>query len=67
MPRYECTICQKVYVGWAVKYKYEGRCPDCGSELREISNNYKGGKMNKKRKKKSRKEEWDNWLNEKDQ
>ena len=42
MPKYKCDICKKVYVGWAVKYKYEGRCPVCGSELREIPDNYKG-------------------------
>ena len=40
MPKYECDICKKVYAGWAVKYKYEGRCPVCGSKLREISDNY---------------------------
>ena len=36
MPEYKCDICKKVYAGWAVKYKYEGRCPVCCSELREI-------------------------------
>ncbi len=40
MPKYECDICKKVYADWAVKYKYEGRCPNCGSELREIFDNY---------------------------
>ncbi|MBA7587181.1 hypothetical protein ES695_05365 [Candidatus Atribacteria bacterium 1244-E10-H5-B2] len=42
MQKYKCDICKKVYTGWDVKYKYEGRCPVCGSELREISDNYKG-------------------------
>ena len=42
MPKYECDICKKVYAGWAIKHKYEGRCPDCGSELREIFDNYEG-------------------------
>ena len=41
MPKYKCDICKKVYAGWAVKYKYEGMCPVCCSELREISDNYK--------------------------
>jgi transcription initiation factor IIE alpha subunit len=41
MPKYKCDICKKVYVGWAVKHKHEGRCPVCGSELREISDNNK--------------------------
>ncbi|MBA7544498.1 hypothetical protein ES705_36854 [subsurface metagenome] len=36
MPKYKCDICKKVLAGWAVKYKYEGRCPVCCSELREI-------------------------------
>ncbi|MBA7575665.1 hypothetical protein ES708_17498 [subsurface metagenome] len=42
MPKYKCDICKKVYAGWAVKYKYEGMCPVCGSELREIPDNNKG-------------------------
>ena len=48
MPKYKCDICKKVYAGWAVKYKYEGRCPVCGSELREISDNNKGVHRNDK-------------------
>ncbi|MBA7546118.1 hypothetical protein ES705_38501 [subsurface metagenome] len=40
MPKFKCDICKKVYVGWAIKYKYEGRCPVCGSELRAIPHNY---------------------------
>ena len=40
MPKYKCDICKKVYAGWAIKHKYEGRCPVCGSELREIFDNY---------------------------
>ncbi|GAI64569.1 unnamed protein product [marine sediment metagenome] len=41
MAKYECPNCKKVYAGWAVKYKYGGRCPVCCSELREVSDNYK--------------------------
>ncbi|MBA7586937.1 hypothetical protein ES708_28944 [subsurface metagenome] len=40
MPKFKCDICKKVYAGWAVKYKYEGRCPVCGSELRAIPHKY---------------------------
>ena len=40
MPKYKCDICKKVYAGWAVKYKYDGLCPVCCSELREIPDNY---------------------------
>lgn len=39
MPRYECPKCNKVFCGWCVKYKYKNKCPVCGSELRQISNN----------------------------
>lgn len=45
MPRYECPNCHRVFCGWAVKYKYEGRCPDCGDELREVSNNKESRKV----------------------
>ena len=38
MPRYECPECHRVFCGWAMKYKYKNKCPDCGSELRQISN-----------------------------
>ncbi|MBA7557867.1 hypothetical protein ES705_50645 [subsurface metagenome] len=68
MLKFECNICHKVYAGWAVKYKYEGRCPVCGSELREVCNNYEekqriedkeriSNMINKKRRKKYRKVE----------
>ncbi len=40
MTKYECTTCHKVYESRDVKYKYEGRCYYCGSELREVSDNY---------------------------
>jgi len=39
MPRYECPKCNKVFCGWVMKYKYKEKCPVCGGELREISNN----------------------------
>ena len=45
MPRYECPNCQKVFCGWCVKYKYKNKCPDCGGELRQISNSEKPRKV----------------------
>jgi len=39
MPRYLCPNCKGVFCGWSVKYKHEGRCPECGSELQEVNSN----------------------------
>ncbi|MBA7573696.1 hypothetical protein ES695_14590 [Candidatus Atribacteria bacterium 1244-E10-H5-B2] len=36
MPKYLCPKCKGVFYGWAMKYKYKGKCPDCGSELQEV-------------------------------
>ena len=36
MPRYECLECNKVFCGWSVKYKLKYKCPNCGSELKEV-------------------------------
>ncbi|MQY75791.1 MAG: hypothetical protein GH148_09780 [Clostridia bacterium] len=47
MQRYKCSKCQKVFCGWAVKYKHKNKCPDCGGELRQISNNKKYRKYRK--------------------
>ncbi len=41
MPKYLCPNCKGIFCGWSVKYKYEGRCPKCGSELEEIYSNNK--------------------------
>jgi len=41
MPRYLCPKCQKFFCGWSVKYKLKNKCPNCGGELREVSNNKK--------------------------
>ena len=41
MSRYLCPKCQKVFCGWSVKYKLKYKCPNCGGELREVSNNKK--------------------------
>jgi len=39
MSRYECLNCHKIFCGWAVRYKLKYKCPNCGGELRGISNN----------------------------
>lgn len=39
MPRYECPKCNKVFCGWCVKYKYKNKCPVCGGELWQTSDN----------------------------
>ena len=39
MPRYECPKCKKIFCGWCVKYKYKNKCPVCGGELRQTSDN----------------------------
>ena len=44
MPRYECPKCNKVFCGWCMKYKYKNKCPVCGGELRQISNDRKSRK-----------------------
>ncbi|MBA7548911.1 hypothetical protein ES705_41379 [subsurface metagenome] len=41
MPKYLCPKCQGVFFGWAMKYKYKNKCPDCGGELRKIPFNNK--------------------------
>ncbi|MBA7484686.1 hypothetical protein ES707_20216 [subsurface metagenome] len=41
MSRYKCSNCQKVFCGWAVRYKLKYKCPVCGSELEEIYPNNK--------------------------
>ncbi|MBA7512982.1 hypothetical protein ES705_04991 [subsurface metagenome] len=43
MPKYLCSKCQGVFFGWAMKYKYKNKCPDCGSELEEVYSNNKTG------------------------
>ncbi len=44
MPEYRCLNCKGIFCGWSVKYKYEGRCPECGSELQETHSNNKADK-----------------------
>ncbi|GAI79357.1 unnamed protein product [marine sediment metagenome] len=41
MPEYLCPKCRGVFCGWSVKHKYKEKCPNCGGELREVSNNKK--------------------------
>ncbi|GAH19506.1 unnamed protein product [marine sediment metagenome] len=41
MQRYKCSNCNKVFCGWAVKYKLKYKCPVCGGELRVIPSNKK--------------------------
>ncbi|MBA7667488.1 hypothetical protein ES703_75577 [subsurface metagenome] len=41
MPAYKCLNCHQIAFGWAMKYKYKNKCPDCGGELREIPFNNK--------------------------
>ncbi len=36
MPVYKCLNCHQVAFGWAMKYKYKNKCPDCGGELQEV-------------------------------
>ena len=43
MPEYLCPKCKGVFCGWAIKHKYEGRCPKCGSELQEVYSNKETG------------------------
>ena len=45
MPRYLCQNCHRVFCGWAVKYKYKNKCPNCGGELREVSDNKESRKV----------------------
>jgi len=41
MQRYLCAKCQGVFCGWAVIYRLKYKCPVCGGELREVSDNKK--------------------------
>jgi rRNA maturation endonuclease Nob1 len=46
MQKYKCSDCQGVFCGWAIIiYKYKNKCPVCGGELREISNNKESRKV----------------------
>lgn len=45
MPKYECPKCHRIFCGWAIKYKYKNRCPNCSNELREISDNEESRKV----------------------
>ncbi|MBA7560503.1 hypothetical protein ES695_03535 [Candidatus Atribacteria bacterium 1244-E10-H5-B2] len=46
MQKYKCSDCQGVFCGWAIiVYKYKNKCPVCGGELREISNNKESRKV----------------------
>ncbi|GAH19500.1 unnamed protein product [marine sediment metagenome] len=35
MQRYKCSNCNKVFCGWAVRYKLKYKCPVCGGELKK--------------------------------
>ncbi|MBA7561482.1 hypothetical protein ES695_10960 [Candidatus Atribacteria bacterium 1244-E10-H5-B2] len=41
MPEYLCPKCRGVFCGWVMRYRYKQKCPVCGSELQEVSNNKK--------------------------
>ncbi|GAI73357.1 unnamed protein product [marine sediment metagenome] len=45
MQRYLCPKCNEIFCGWSIKYKYKGRCPVCGGELRKISDNKESRKV----------------------
>ncbi|MBA7531075.1 hypothetical protein ES705_23286 [subsurface metagenome] len=45
MQRYKCSNCKGVFCGWSVRYKLKFKCPVCGGELRETSNNKESRKV----------------------
>lgn len=45
MFKYECSNCHKISCGWSVRYKLKYKCPVCGGELRQISDNKESRKV----------------------